>query len=187
MRIEPIGGLETWDRPTIAARVNALIAAHNEREAGDQADGGEAADLRAENGRLRVENAKLGRDYAGRIGDHREAKQLRARVAELEADAATLARIQEQVDRTGWTGIAAEFQGIEDAVSQLIAFCREHSDPIPPAMSDEVVADREVERQAARVRIAKAPRLPGRLWATIRSATGDSETQGVVDGSSGAA
>jgi len=29
MRIEPIGELETWDRPTIAARVNALIAAHN--------------------------------------------------------------------------------------------------------------------------------------------------------------
>ena len=113
----------------------------------------EARALREENARLKADRSRLFNDQAELRGANSELSRLHSRVAELEGDAATLARIQAQVDRTGWAGIAAGFDGIEDAVSQLIGFCREHSDPngSPAVSPDQVAAGVENERLRARV------------------------------------
>lgn len=58
MTIEPIGEAETWDHPAIAARLNALIAAQNERAVDNALEA-----LREEDERMRAHEAELKRVY----------------------------------------------------------------------------------------------------------------------------
>jgi chromosome segregation ATPase len=141
-----------WQVHDVAALVNDLAEGYDYLlDAMQTAEPHALADvvaLRAENERLRGENKQLRADRitlsnvrAELRGANEATSRLYSRVAELERLAETLDRIQAQIDRTGWSGIAAPFHGIEDAVAQLIGFCRERSDPNETVSPDEVAAE----------------------------------------------